>query len=373
MDAIGKLTGGVAHDFNNMLTVVIGSLDRLRRQLADDPQKVKRVDLALEGATRCADLTRQLLAFSRQQALQARPVDLNAVVATINGMVRRILGERIELSVTPSNDLWPARTDPTQVESALINLVVNARDAMPEGGKLSIATRNVPRTDPVLEELCLSKEDYIALLVADTGVGIPPDLIERVFDPFFTTKEAGKGTGLGLSIIYGFVKQSGGHIRLESEPGHGTRATIYLPRSLEGAKAKSDGEAERTTHRARAKEVVLAVEDDPAVRGFALETLKELGYQVLEAADGDAAMSVLSSGEHVDLLFTDFAMPGSLNGRELARKVNARQPSVKVLLTSAYTDQFVSDAKARTPLRFLRKPYRVDELAEAVRQALDES
>ncbi len=373
MDAIGKLTGGIAHDFNNMLTVVIGSLDRLRRAPQSDPKVVKRIDLALEGAMRCSDLTRQLLAFARRQPLQPKPIDLNDLVAGVTDMVRRVLGDGIELVLDPGEKLWMAQTDPTQIESALLNLVVNARDAMPEGGRLTVMTRNLVLRESEAAQLGFATGEYVTLTVADTGVGIAPEFRDRVFEPFFTTKQPGQGTGLGLSIIYGFVKQSGGHIRLDSELGRGTTFSIYLPRAPETVMRERLAAAEEgRVLRAQDGEIVLAVEDDDAVRQIAADALAELGYKVIEASNGPAALELLAGAARIDLLFTDLAMPGGMNGHELAAKALMRRPGLKVLLTSAYTDRFAGGPAPRASLRFLNKPYRERELAAAVRDALDE-
>ena len=375
MDAIGKLTGGIAHDFNNMLTVVIGSLDRLRRMPRNDATAQKRIEMALEGAARCSDLTRQLLAFARRQPLEPRAVDLNGLVLGVADMVRRVLGEGIELNIDAGDGLWMAQTDPTQIESALLNLVVNGRDAMPDGGRLSVATRNVTvgAYDAAVVE-GLAPGGYVMLSVADTGIGIPPEFHDRVFEPFFTTKAAGKGTGLGLSIIYGFVKQSGGHVRLDSAVGRGSTFSIYLPRAESTAVATQARAGDQGgVPRARDGEIVLAVEDDEAVRQIAVDALKELGYSVIEAPNGPAALELLSRSKRVDLLFTDFAMPGGLNGHELAMEARSRRPDIKILLTSAYTDRLFADAATQAPMRFITKPYREGDLAQAIRGVLDEA
>ena len=374
MDAIGKLTGGIAHDFNNMLTVVIGSLDRLRRLQKDDPATLKRIDMALSGAMRCSDMTRQLLAFARRQPLRPQAVDLNDLVLGIADMVRRVLGEGIELVLEPGSDLWPATTDPTQIESALLNLVVNARDAMPEGGRLSLSTANVQVSERESRAGGdLAPGDYVMLVVRDTGVGIPAEFRDRVFEPFFTTKPTGRGTGLGLSIIYGFVKQSGGHIRLDTEVGLGTTFSIYLPRaaSLDTAPQPRIAALEGVP-RARDGEIVLAVEDDDTVRQIAVDALKDLGYSVFEAPNGRTALDVLHKEQRIDLLFTDFAMPGGINGRDLAVEAVAQRPQIKILLTSAYTEQLTAAKNPVPSMRFLSKPYREGELALAVRSTLDE-
>jgi CheY-like chemotaxis protein len=372
LDAIEKLTGGIAHDFNNMLTVVIGTLDRLRQSLAGDPQVLRRVELALEGAHRCTDLTRRLLAFGRRQSLQSATVDLNSVIEGIADLARQVIGEEIEFVIELSSEPCPAHIDPVQIESALLNLVVNARDAMPDGGRLAVAASPALASKVrQLEGTLDSSADYVALAVSDTGVGIPPEIIDRVFDPFFTTKSPGQGSGLGLSIIYGFIKQSGGHIQIESEVGRGTTATIFLPRAAPSEDASADEPSEQSPPLARAGEVVLAVEDDAAVREIASGMLRDLGYHVLEAADGPAAIEVLQRVGPIDLLFTDLAMPGGLSGRELAAIARQLRPGLKVLVTSAHTDQLLEGADGDSAVLLLNKPYRAQELARAVRAAID--
>jgi len=373
MEAIGKLTGGIAHDFNNMLTVVTINLDRLRKALAEDARSLRQVEMALEGATRCADLTRQLLAFARRQPLQPKAVDLNDLVIAVADMVRRVLGEEIELSIDCGQELWLTSADPTQVESALLNLVVNARDAMPRGGTLRIATSNVRLGDEDRARYVdVTPGEYVSLSVSDTGEGIPPEIVDHVFEPFFTTKEMGRGSGLGLSIIYGFVKQSGGHLMLDTRVGRGTTITILLPRA-DAALVPASASAilpETDVPRAAVGEVVLAVEDDPGVRLAAVSALKDLGYIVEEAENAATALDALERLPRVDLLFTDLAMPGELDGRGLAAEAVRRKPGLRVLLTSAYADRLSVEARG-TALRFLGKPYREPELAHAIRNAID--
>ena len=369
LDAIGKLTGGLAHDFNNMLTVVIGSLDRLRQSL-DDPTLLRRLDLALEGAHRCTDLTRRLLAFARRQALQSTAVNLNDVIDGLAELATQVIGADIELEIERSDAPCIVQIDPVQIESALLNLMVNARDAMPSGGRLTIRTRFAPKEEALaLGEAVDPTVDYVAVSVTDTGVGIAADLLDRVFEPFFTTKTDGQGTGLGLSIIYGFVKQSGGHIRLESDLGRGTTATIYLPRAADARAGGSAVEASGEIPRARGDETVLAVEDDSAVREIAVGMLTELGYRVIEAPDGPTALRTLRGDSRADLLFTDLAMPGGMNGRDLAARARGMRPGLKILLTSAHTDQLLADPDPAIPV--LHKPYRAQDLARAVRTAID--
>jgi PAS domain S-box-containing protein len=372
LDAIEKLTGGIAHDFNNMLTVVIGTLDRLRQPFAGDPQVLRRVELALEGAHRCTDLTRRLLAFGRRQSLQSANVDLNSVIDGIADLARQVIGEEIELVIELSPEPCPAHIDPVQIESALLNLVVNARDAMPNGGRLAVAARPALASEiRQLEGTLDGSADYVTLSVSDTGAGIPSEIIDRVFDPFFTTKSPGQGSGLGLSIIYGFIKQSGGHIQIESEVGRGTTARIFLPRSVPSELASADAPSEQSPPLARPGEVVLAVEDDAAVREIAAGMLTDLGYHVLEAADGPAALEILQRVGAIDLLFTDLAMPGGLSGRELAARARQLRPGLKVLVTSAHTDQLLDGTEDDPAALLLNKPYRAQELARAVRSAID--
>lgn len=362
LDAIGKLTGGIAHDFNNMLTVVIGCLDRLRRTLKDDEASMRRIEMGLQGALRCSDLTRRLLMFARRQMLRAETVDLNQLVSGIAAMVRRVIGDDIELVIDCEPGQLLVKVDRTQAESALLNLVVNARDAMPDGGTLTISTR-------------LMHDDGNAplatLIVQDTGVGIAKDVMNRVFEPFFTTKEPGKGTGLGLSIIYGFVKESGGNITLDSEVGQGTRVTIQLPRQADDGVAPKIVAPERPTiSGARNGETVLVVEDDEGVRQIAVGILEDLGYRVMEAQDGRTALDLFDRTPNIHLVFTDLVMPG-MSGRDLAEELMKREMRAKVLLTSAYTDRLTADTTPNTITGFLHKPYGEGDLAQAVRRAMD--
>jgi PAS domain S-box-containing protein len=371
MDAIGKLTGGIAHDFNNMLTVVIGCLERLRRT-SQDPAILKRVELALSGAVRCSDLTRQLLTFARRRTLQPEIFDLNELVTGIAEMVRRIIGGNIELALDCGNGPLNVKADRTQTESALLNLVVNARDAMPNGGRLTIASRPMADGDrDALAKAGIDTGNYVALTVIDTGVGIPKEMIDRVFEPFFTTKDVGKGTGLGLSIIYGFVKESGGTVAIDSEVGRGSAVSLYLPAAMEPvAVAPPAEEKPCAPSRARNGESVLVVEDDPDVRGIAVHVLGELGYRVLEAENGKTALDVLTRTKDVDLLFTDLAMPGGMNGRDLAVVAKRSHPDLRVLITSAHIDQLAQVSKG-DGFQVLNKPYREDDLAVAIRRVLD--
>ncbi|MBP2300942.1 response regulator [Azospirillum picis] len=389
MEMIGQLTGGIAHDFNNMLMVVIGSLERLVPALAEDPKSGRRAEMALQAALRCSDMTRRLLTFARRQQLHPEPVDLAALAAGMGELMERTLGGAVTISIEPAagdEPLWLAAVDRSQAESALLNLVINARDAMSGGGTLRIRTGNI-RFDAPRSAHGMSVEagDYILLQVADSGCGMAPDVLERAFEPFFTTKETGKGTGLGLAMIHGFVKQSGGLISIDSQPGAGTTFRLYLPRmAVEGARSAAEdaGDDEAVAGRG---EMVLVVDDDADVRSVAVQAVAALGYQVLEA-DGAAAALALLDRRSVDLLFTDIVMPGGMNGRELAMEALRRHPSLKLLFASGYAngtsapeveagasagERETDPATVLAQAEMLAKPYRDGDLARALRRALD--
>jgi len=368
MDSLGRLTGGIAHDFNNMLTVVISSLDRMRRSAEPGNSSLRNIDLALNGALRCADLTKRLLSFARHQALDPRPVDLNDLLNGAEAILRRIIGDMIFLEVTRGADLWPVYADPTQLESALINLVVNSRDAMPDGGHLAVEARNLVLKAAVGSDIPAG--EYVSLSVTDTGIGIPPENINKVFEPFFTAKEDGKGTGLGLSIIYGFVQQSGGHIRLSSTIGKGTTIKILLPRLHQPLPAVERTATPVEMPRAQTGERILLVEDDLGVRSAVSTFLRDLGYAVVEAENGEVAITTLRRVDDVILVFSDIAMPGALNGYQLAAEVAALRPDLSVLLTSANAGGVKVDAEQMARWHFLQKPYRDVDLAVAVRRAI---
>jgi len=365
LEAVGRLTGGIAHDFNNMLSVVIGNLDLLRNTLKSDDDKAnRRVRLAIEGAQRCADLTNRLLAFSRRQPVQASVVRLQDLMPGFLELLRRTLGERIDVQLRMQEDVWPVEVDCAQFEAAILNLAVNGRDAMPDGGTLTITVEN--RT---FGETATSGAvgECVLVSVADTGVGMPLSVRERVFEPFFTTKESGKGTGLGLSMVYGFVQQSQGHIEIDSTPGQGTSIRIILPR----ADRHADSQPSRDEHDAATPdfgqgETILVVEDDPEVRQVAVATLETLGFQVREAETGDEAAAMLKDGGRVRLLLSDVRMPGDLNGIDLARLVRREWPLIDVILTSGYADA----EDALDEFHFIHKPYRASDLAEKLRVLL---
>jgi len=376
MEAVGHLTGGVAHDFNNLLTIITGNMDIAIRALEKEggiARAQKAIGNAMKGAERAGALTQRLLAFARRQPLSPKPLDLDKVVAGMSELLNRSLGELVKLEIVTSPGLWPVEADPNQMENALINLAVNARDAMPNGGTLTIETANAYLdTAYSAGHAEVPPGNYVVVAVSDTGVGMPREHLARVFEPFFTTKEIGHGTGLGLSQVYGFVKQSGGHVNVYSEEGKGTTVKMYLPRFTGDPTADVDVGLARLDSRSGGNETILVVEDDDEVRAFSAEVLRELGYHVLEAGDGMAALRVL---EHlqtdVDLLFTDVVMPG-MSGRELSDEARKLRPSLKVLFTSGYTrNAIVHGGRLDPGVELLPKPFTSRSLAERVRELLD--
>jgi PAS domain S-box-containing protein len=371
MEAIGQLTGGIAHDFNNLLGVVVGNLDLLEERIAADAPSLELLREGLDAALRGAELTRQLLAFARRQPLQPKVVDTNRVVTGISKLLDRAIGGQVKIALQLPADIWPVLIDPAQLEAAMLNLAVNARDAMPDGGTLTIETANLSLdTDEAGAQIELAAGDYVVLAVSDSGTGMPPEVIARVFEPFFTTKPAGKGTGLGLSMVYGFAKQSGGTVKIYSEPNLGTTIRLYLPRAAD--KALSALAEPSATTLPVGREVVLVVEDNDALRKIAVRQLRELGYTTLEASSAAAALILIESGQPIDLMFTDIVMPGGADGRSLASQAVVLRPALKVLFTSGFT---MAAANAVGPAAFtdrlLSKPYRKVELAQRVRAALD--
>ncbi|MBC9033355.1 PAS domain-containing protein [Sphingomonas sp. JC676] len=367
MEAVGQLTGGIAHDFNNMLAVVIGALDLLERRLARGQTDVDRyVTAARDGATRAAALTQRLLAFSRQQPLAPAPIDANEMVGGMIDLLVRTLGEGVSVETHLPARLWRAMADRNQLENVILNLAVNGRDAMPEGGRLTIETGNVAVTADEAERYEIAPGDYVEIAVADTGSGMPPDVAARAFDPFFTTKGVGKGTGLGLSQVFGFVRQSGGHVRIETAPGTGTRVCIWLPADHAADLGTPENDPDRDVSGAQPGEVVMVVEDEERVRAFSVEALRELGYAVVDARDGLEALQMIERGQPVSLLFTDVVMP-EMSGRDLAEQARQRLPELKVLLTSGYAPEVAGGADES----ILSKPFDIDQLAERVRAALD--
>ena len=373
MESIGQLTGGIAHDFNNMLAIVIGSLDLARRRFDIDPDRARQsIDNASEGAQRAAQLTARLLAFSRQTPLEPRAVDANKLVGGMSELLRRTIGEQVAVETVLAGGLWPAHIDPSQLENAILNLAVNARDAMPDGGKLTIETNNTHLDDRYAAQHDeVEAGQYIVICVTDTGTGMPPHVVERAFEPFYTTKGVGKGTGLGLSQVFGFVKQSGGHVKIYSEPDQGTTVKLYLPRHFGATAEETERAAAAPAPRAREDEIVLVVEDEERVRHMSADALRSLGYTVVQASDGVQALAVLQIQPRVDLLFTDIVMAG-MNGRQLADAARAARPELKVLFTTGYTRNAVVHNGVLDPgVAFLSKPFAIDQLARKVRQVLD--
>jgi PAS domain S-box-containing protein len=379
MEAVGQLTGGIAHDFNNLLTIVLGGLDRIGREIDALPASpaVARIiharNAALQGVQRAAALTSRLLAFSRQQALVPQAIDANRLVASIGDFLRRTLGEEVSLETVLAGGLWCTFADPNQLENAILNLAINARDAMPHGGKLTIETSNSYLDKAYVDSLSEPVEpgQYVMIAVADTGVGMDRATRERAFDPFFTTKEVGRGTGLGLSQVYGFVRQTGGHVQIYSELNEGTTVKIYLRRHEDGEDSAEDLHVTDDTLHAIGAETILVVEDDEALREYTTEVLRELGYGVLEARDGPSALEILER-HHVNLLFTDVVMPGGMNGRELADEAVRRRPGLRVLLTTGYArNANIHHGRLDAGVQMIGKPFSVGELSAKVRVLLD--
>ena len=373
MEAVGQLTGGVAHDFNNLLTVILGGLDTIRRSKPGETERISRaIDMSLHAAQRAASLTSRLLAFSRRQPLEPKPTDLNVLVRDMTDLLHRTLGEDVELEGVLAPRLWTVEIDQNQLEAALINLAVNARDAMPEGGKLTLETANTFLDESYsAADAEVTPGQYAMIAVSDTGLGMSKQTLARAFEPFFTTKELGKGTGLGLSMVYGFVKQSGGHITIYSEPGQGTTVKIYFPRfrSDEGWIMPTE---EQVAPPSAEDEVVLVVEDNDDVRGYSVMTLSELGYNVVEATDADTALAILGQPDRrIDLLFTDIVLPGR-NGRALADEATRLRPDLKVLYTTGYSrNAILHQGRLDAGVQLISKPFTFDQLGAKVREMLD--
>jgi CheY-like chemotaxis protein len=371
MEAVGILTGGVAHDFNNVLQIIGGNLQLMMRDLSgSSPRAEQRLQTALAGVTRGSKLASQLLAFSRLQPLAPKVVNLGRLVRDVDDMLRRALGEGIDIETIIAGGLWNAFVDTAQVENALLNLAINARDAMGGHGKLTIEVGNTSLDDAyAVRHGDVTPGQYVMLAVTDNGCGMTQDVIEQVFEPFFTTKPEGQGTGLGLSMVYGFVKQSGGHIKIYSEPGEGTTVRIYLPRSR--AQESVEPVTETTTAMGGA-ETILVVEDDADVRGTVVELISDLGYRVLKARDARSALAIVESGAKIDLLFTDVVMPGEMRSPELARRARERLRNLAVIYTSGYTENaIVHDGRLDEGVDLLSKPYTREALARKLRQALN--
>ncbi|QAY78612.1 CHASE domain-containing protein [Sphingosinicella sp. BN140058] len=374
MEAVGQLTGGIAHDFNNMLAVIVGNLDMAVRR-AGDPERVARaIDNARQGADRAAELTRRLLAFGRRQSLSPQVIDVNALIAGMSEILRRSLSEAIRFEPRLGESLWRVRVDRAQLENAVLNLAINARDAMPNGGTLAIETSN-RHSDEAAGDTAgdVTGGDFVRIAVIDTGCGMPADVVARAAEPFFTTKEVGRGTGLGLSQVYGFVRQSGGHLSIDSLPGVGTTIGIFLPRYLGDEEIADVDPIAKNDHlpRARPGETILLAEDEPRVREMGAETLRELGYRVLDASNGIEALALLDSEPNITLLFTDIVMP-EMDGRRLAEAARAQRPGLNLLFTTGYAPEGLVPGNGIDAGRaLLQKPYSAQQLARRVRHAID--
>ncbi len=376
MEAVGQLTGGLAHDFNNLLMAISGSLERLSKRLSQGrfDEAARYITAARSAAERAASLTHRLLAFSRRQTLDSRPADVNRLIAGMEDLIRRTVGPMVAVEVIAAEGLWTTLVDTNQLESALLNLCINARDAMPAGGKLTIQTNNHGPDAPP-QAIDLPPGDYISLCVTDTGTGMQPDVAARAFDPFFTTKPIGEGTGLGLSMIHGFVKQSGGHARISSAPGEGTLVCLYLPRHAGPAHSEEAAASAVAADPAPARrgETVLVLDDEPSVRMLIADVLEELGYEAMEAADGQAALEMMRSGARLDLLITDVGLPGGMNGRQVADAARRIRPDLKVLFITGYAENALTgQGKMEAGMHVMTKPFAMEALAGRIRDIIAE-
>jgi PAS domain S-box-containing protein len=374
MEAIGQLTGGIAHDFNNLLTSVSGSLELLKARVEKGcfTDIDRYISIAQGAIQRATALTHRLLAFSRRQTLDPKPTDVNHLLFGMEELIRRTIGPAIEFEIIAADGLWNSLVDPNQLESAILNLCINARDAMPDSGRLTVETSNRWYNERAARELDLPPGQYITLSVSDTGIGMPKDVVERAFEPFFTTKPIGEGTGLGLSMVYGFARQSGGQARIYSEPGLGTMVSLYLPlhRGEEASEAPSEiTEVQRAQH----GETILIVDDEDTIRTLMKELLGELGYRTLEADNGPAGLEILESREHIDLLITDVGLPGGMNGRQLADAALTKRPRLKILFITGYAESAaVSSGHLRRGMHILTKPFTMDALGSRIKNILSE-
>lgn len=375
METVGQLTGGIAHDFNNLLQIVSGNLEILRQKMPEDSAHLRRyVDRAATGAERAATLTQRLLAFARRQPLAPKPIDVNRLVPGMSDLLHRTLGETIEVEAVLTPRLWTVEADPNQLENAIINLAVNARDAMPNGGKLTIETQNAHLDESYASDnIEVAAGQYVVICISDTGEGMDSDTAARAIEPFFTTKEVGRGTGLGLSMVYGFVKQSGGHLKIYSEPGEGTTVKIYLPRLIGGLADQLDNDPLAVPQRG-SEETILLCEDDEDVRTYSAEVLRELGYNVLEAGDGASALQLLDQhAGQIHLLFTDVVLPGGMSGAVLAKEAAKRRPELRMLFTTGYArNAIIHHGRLDPGVDLITKPFSYAELAARVRDILDQ-
>ena len=377
MESIGQLTGGIAHDFNNLLQVISGNLEAMKQRFANDPDspqihRLRRyADFATQAAQRAAALTHRLLAFSRQQPLAPEVIDPNRLVGGMSELIRRTIGETVAMETVLAGGIWRILVDPNQLENAVLNLAVNARDAMPNGGKLTIETANSHLDEEYALAQGIAAGQYVAICVTDTGEGMTTDVIDKVFEPFFTTKPTGQGSGLGLSQVYGFVKQSNGHVRIYSEPGAGTTVKVYLPRTM-SAEASATPQTAQQIPQGSGDTVILVVEDDPNVRSLTVDMLRRLNYQVVAASDGVAALHTLDTRPDIALVFTDVGLPGRYNGRQLAEAAQQRRPGLKVLFTTGYArNAIIHHGRLDSGLDLIVKPFSYASLAFKVRAVLD--
>ncbi len=373
MEAVGQLTGGVAHDFNNLLQVIMGNLETIARGLPPEAARLQRaLGHAVNGAKRAAALTQRLLAFARKQPLNPKQLDLNILVNSLSDLIHRTIGETVSFETVLGAGLWRVEADPNELEAALINLTVNARDAMPDGGKLTIETANAHIDEAYAAAHAeVMPGQYVSVAVSDTGTGMDSQTMAQVFEPFFTTKPVGKGTGLGLSQVYGFVKQSGGHVKIYSEVGQGTTVKIYLPR-LFAHVAPEEPDEQTILPEAAQQEVVLVVEDDDDVRTYSVESLRDLGYRVLEAHDGPSALRLLQRQPRVDLLFTDVVLPGGMTGAQVAAQAHVMEPKLKVLFTTGYArNAIIHHGRLDKGVHLISKPFSLQDLAAKIRDVLD--
>jgi signal transduction histidine kinase len=370
MEAVGQLTGGLAHDFNNMLAGISGSLEIMQVRIDQGRfgELARYVGTALASAGRAAALTHRLLAFSRRQTLSPKPTDANALISGMGELIRRTVGPAVRVDEVLADGLWTTLCDPNQLESALLNLVINARDAMPDGGSLVLEVANAREDDPFVAINTGGGGQYVVLSVSDTGTGMPAEIVSRAFDPFFTTKPIGEGTGLGLSMVYGFAKQSAGHVDIDSAPGRGTTIRIYLPRHWGDAPEKSGGDAETAVMpRARGGETVLVVDDEPTIRMLVCEVLGELGYAAIQAGDAQEGLSLLRSDHRIDLLITDVGLPNGMNGRQLADAAKVSRPDLQVLFITGYAEKVAMGGGRLGPgMDVITKPFALQGLAEKV-------
>jgi signal transduction histidine kinase len=380
MEAVGQLTGGVAHDFNNLLTIMQGGLEMIGRQvpILDASPAASRIvrgkDMALEAVQRATRLTERLLAFARQQPLEPKAIDANRLVAGVCELLRRMVGETVALETVLSAGLWITQADVNQLENAILNLVLNARDAMPSGGKVTIETTNAHLDDAYVRKLAepVKAGQYVMISVSDTGSGMDANTQQRAFEPFFTTKGVGKGTGLGLSQVYGFVRQSTGHVAIYSEVGEGTTVKIYLPRYHGEEDVAEESRRSTSDRQSLGAETILVVEDDEALRLYTVEILSDLGYSVLEAASAAAALEIIGRGPDIDLLFTDIVMPGGMNGRQLGDEAMRQKPKLKVLFTTGYTaNAIVHHGRLDPDVELISKPFTYETLGRKIRTILD--